>query len=109
MAVFDRRCFLKQTIVAGAGFSAVHGFDGSAYASPTEGRNPELQQVGEWTFEDAKKVWKPMTRAVQHVGVPGFQWKGGVLWDGSLVFGPYRNSAPRQPRLRDVNRSALTN
>jgi len=29
-----------------------------------------------------------MTRAVQHVGVPGYQWQVSVLWDGSLFFGP---------------------
>lgn len=29
-----------------------------------------------------------MTRAVQHVGVPGYQWQASVLWDGSLFFGP---------------------
>lgn len=47
----------------------------------------------EWTFEDARKHWKPMTRAVQHVGVPGYQFQAGVLWDGSLVLGPlgFRN------------------
>jgi hypothetical protein len=37
-----------------------------------------------------------MTRAVQHVGVPGYQWQASVLWDGSLFFGPQlwrRNAA----------------
>jgi hypothetical protein len=43
---------------------------------------------GEWTFEEAKRCWIPMTRAVQHVGVPGCEWQAGVLWDGALVFGP---------------------
>jgi len=42
----------------------------------------------EWTFEEAQKHWKRMTKAVQHVGVPGCQWQVAVLWDGSLVFGP---------------------
>jgi hypothetical protein len=42
----------------------------------------------EWTLDRAKKLWKPMTRAVQHVGVPGHQWQASVLWDGSLFFGP---------------------
>jgi len=42
----------------------------------------------EWTFERAKNLWKPMTRTVQHVGVPGYQWQASVLWDGSLFFGP---------------------
>ena len=37
-----------------------------------------------------------MTRAVQHVGVPGYQWQASVLWDGSVFFGPQlwrRNAA----------------
>lgn len=37
-----------------------------------------------------------MKTAVQHVGVPGFEWQIGVLWDGGLVCGPlsgFRNSA----------------
>jgi hypothetical protein len=42
----------------------------------------------EWTFERAKQHWAPMTKAIQHVGVPGHQWQAGVLWDGSLAFGP---------------------
>jgi len=44
----------------------------------------------EWTFERAKDIWKPMSRAVAHVGVPGYQWQAGILWDGSLFFGPER-------------------
>jgi len=27
--------------------------------------------TGEWTLEDARKLWKPMVRPVQHVGLPG--------------------------------------
>ncbi|MGD0226782.1 MAG: hypothetical protein ABSF71_31010 [Terriglobia bacterium] len=46
------------------------------------------EENAEWTFEKAKDLWKPMTRAVQHVGVPGYEWQTGVLWDGSLLFGP---------------------
>jgi hypothetical protein len=42
----------------------------------------------EWTFEEARKKWMPMTRAVQHAGVPGYQFQVGVMWDGSLLFGP---------------------
>jgi hypothetical protein len=42
----------------------------------------------EWTFEEAKKQWTPMVRPVQHIGVPGYQFQTGVMWDGSLVFGP---------------------
>ncbi|MCC6446817.1 MAG: hypothetical protein IT210_25620 [Armatimonadetes bacterium] len=42
----------------------------------------------EWTFEEARKQWTTMVRPVQHVGVPGYQFQAGVMWDGSLVFGP---------------------
>jgi hypothetical protein len=42
----------------------------------------------EWTIEQSRKCWKPMTRAVQHVGVPGYQFQTGVMWDGALMFGP---------------------
>jgi hypothetical protein len=42
----------------------------------------------EWTSEAARRLWAPMARAVQHVGVPGHQFQAGVLWDGALVFGP---------------------
>ncbi|MBN2021724.1 MAG: hypothetical protein JW809_02935 [Pirellulales bacterium] len=45
-------------------------------------------QPSEWTIEQARRCWTPMTRAVQHVGVPGYQFQTGVTWDGSLVFGP---------------------
>ncbi len=44
----------------------------------------------EWTLEEAEKYWRPMTRAVQHVGVPGHEWQAGVLWDGAMVFGPLK-------------------
>jgi hypothetical protein len=57
----------------------------------------------EWTFEGAMKCWKPMTRAVQHVGIPGCEWQTGVMWDGALVFGPleaYRNNPSMQQELR---------
>lgn len=43
----------------------------------------------EWTLEKARNQWDPMTKAVQHVGVPGYQYQAGVLWDGSLFFGPF--------------------
>lgn len=42
----------------------------------------------EWTMEQARKQWTPMVRPVAHVGVPGYEFQTGVLWDGSLVFGP---------------------
>ena len=42
----------------------------------------------EWTLEQARKCWKPMTHAVEHVGVPGYEFQTGVMWDGALAFGP---------------------
>jgi len=29
-----------------------------------------------------------MSRAVQHVGVPGYEFQTGVMWDGAMMFGP---------------------
>jgi len=46
------------------------------------------QASEEWTFEKAKKIWQPMTKAVQHVGVPGYEFQTGVMWNGSLLIGP---------------------
>ena len=49
---------------------------------------PAQDPPSEWTLEAARRCWTPMTRAVQHVGVPGHQFQAGVMWDGALVFGP---------------------
>lgn len=51
---------------------------------------------GEWSFERAAAVWRPMTKAIAHVGVPGYQWQAAVLWDGGIVFGPlgFRGNDP---------------
>jgi hypothetical protein len=63
----------------------------------------------EWTFYEAKKHWKRMTRAVQHVGVPGCQWQVAVLWDGSLVFGPlgFRSILPMQEEITSLGNNLL--
>lgn len=45
--------------------------------------------TGEWDFERAAGEWTPQTKAMQHVGVPGYQWQTAVMWDGSLAFGPF--------------------
>ena len=55
----------------------------AAAAAPADGGYTK-----EWTAERAAKEWMPMSRAVEHVGVPGYEWQAGVLWDGSLFFGP---------------------
>jgi len=44
---------------------------------------------GEWDFTRATNEWAPITKAVQHVGVPGYQWQTAVLWNGSVAFGPF--------------------
>jgi len=41
----------------------------------------------EWTMERAKAEWETIKRPVMHLGMPGYQWQAGVLWDGSLLFG----------------------
>src|ERR1017187_10384837 len=88
MAIIDRRQFFEHAIVAGAGLTAGLQLPGEAVATSPAGSEPERRADQEWTWEEARKLWKPMTRAVQHVGVPGYEWQAGVLWDGSLVFGP---------------------
>lgn len=57
----------------------------------------------EWTSERAEKLWSPMVRPVQHVGVPGYQFQTGVMWDGSLIFGPLPN-VPRADLHPEVKR-----
>ncbi|MCC6124558.1 MAG: hypothetical protein IT426_06335 [Pirellulales bacterium] len=63
----------------------------------------------EWTLEQARKCWKPMTRAVQHVGVPGYQFQTGVMWDGAIVLGPLdgRNLKVMQQELAPLGKNFL--
>jgi hypothetical protein len=51
------------------------------------GAAPGPAPDGEWTLEEALKCWDPMTKPVQHVGVPGCENQVGVYADGSLLFG----------------------
>ena len=90
MALINRRGFLERTVIAGAGLTTGNCLSRDSFASATAMSSGSTQRPAdrEWTFEEAKKLWKPMTRAVQHVGVPGYGWQAGVLWDGSLLFGP---------------------
>ena len=88
MAIIDRREFFGTAFAAGAGLTARRRRKGNAFASAPAGREPQATHDREWTQEEAGKLWQPMTRAVQHVGVPGHEWQAGVLWDGSIVFGP---------------------
>ena len=67
---------------------AVPVLAGAAAMFLVEGSPAAEQGLQEWTFEEAAEHWRPMARAVQHVGIPGYPFQAGVLWDGSLVFGP---------------------
>jgi hypothetical protein len=94
VADFGRRKFLHLTAILAAGVAVSPAFDLGPSVDPSSGEAPIAHESGEWTFERAQRLWQPMTRAIQHVGVPGHQWQGGVFWDGSLLFGPlaYRDS-----------------
>ena len=56
----------------------------------------------EWTLEDAQKYWNPMTRLVQHVGVPGYEWQAGVLWDGGVLIGPVKDARENAGVAKEV-------
>jgi len=113
MKPINRRRFLKRTVAASAAMVSGHALNGTALASLSSGGNSSSRPDPEWTFEMAQRIWKPMTRAIQHVGVPGFEWQVGVLWDGSLVCGPlsgFRNSPvmKQETATLGVNRLNLT-
>ena len=63
----------------------------------------------EWTFERARRLWKPMVRPVQHVGVPGYSFQTAVMWDGALVFGPlgFRNLKVMQQETEPLGDNLL--
>jgi hypothetical protein len=63
----------------------------------------------EWTSEQALACWKPMVRPVEHVGIPGYEFQTGVLWDGSLVFGPlgFRELKVMQAETADLGDNLL--
>jgi hypothetical protein len=52
-----------------------------------------------------------MTKAIQHVGVPGHQFQAGVLWDGSLLIDMprlrYKSPVAPVPRLEQAYREYL--
>jgi hypothetical protein len=105
--LLSRRKLLKDVVGVGvlAAGAALEEAEPATTAELTTGPvqlpAPEQNQATEWTFERARQVWKPMTRAIQHVGVPGYQWQAGVLWDGSLFFGP-KAWRDNQALLREV-------
>lgn len=87
-ARLSRRKFCQGAMVTGVGLGfASELLLPSSWVTAAEAGG-SAGEGAEWTFERAQKQWKPMTRAVQHVGVPGHEWQAGVLWDGSLLFGP---------------------
>ena len=83
----SRREFIGDAGLAAAAWVAGRGLITGGNYLAAEGGDAALP-APEWTYEQAAKIWKPMTRAVQHVGVPGCQWQTGVMWDGALLFGP---------------------
>jgi hypothetical protein len=86
--ILNRRRFLERTVLAGAGLTSARCLEGNFLTVGIPNAVPKQPETREWTLEEAKKLWRPMSRAVQHVGVPGHQWQTGILWDGSLIFGP---------------------
>jgi len=94
MSDFDRRKFLQLAAITAAGVAVSPGLGGGPSVDSSSLRVSTARESGEWTFERAQRLWQPMTRAIQHVGVPGYQWQAGVVWDGSRLFGPsaYRDS-----------------
>ena len=67
------------------------------------------QQAPPWTLERARALWSPMVRPVEHVGVPGYGFQCGVLWDGGLVFGPldFRGLEVMKKELAPLGDAAL--
>jgi hypothetical protein len=65
--------------------------------------------ASEWTLERARSDWLPMVRPVEHVGVPGYTFQCGVLWDGGLLFGPldFRGLSVMQQELAPLGDEAL--
>jgi len=66
-------------------------------------------ETPEWTLEQARQCWQSMVRPVQHVGVPGYQFQAGVMWDGALLFGPldFRQLKVMQAELAPLGETRL--
>lgn len=47
-----------------------------------------LPPAGERTLDQARHCGQAMVRPVQHVGLPGCQFRAGVMWNGALLLGP---------------------
>lgn len=85
---FGRRMFLRLSAIAAASMAAFPTFGMDVSDGPVSQGLLHPEDSDEWTLDAALRQWHPMARAIQHVGVPGYQWQGGVFWDGSLFFGP---------------------
>lgn len=78
------------------------GLSGANVIGAPEGLNVSQAVRGvcgnrDWTLEDARRVWTPMWRPTQQIGIPGYDWQPMALWDGSIIFGPSqyaRSGAP---------------
>ncbi len=106
----DRRKFIKRAVAAGAGIAAGSNVDAALSAPSGSLVDTPLERHSEWTFEAARQLWTPMKTPVQHVGVPGFEWQIGVLWDGGLVCGPlsgFRNSAIMKQEIASLGENRL--
>ena len=106
----NRRRFIKSTVVAGAGVAAAPRIDALPFRPPQNSGEDLSRQEREWTFEAASKLWESMKTPVQHVGVPGFEWQIGVLWDGGLICGPlsgFRNSAVMRQEIASLGENRL--
>ncbi len=68
----------------GRSFTALTLFTAAAAFTVVAAAPPD----DEWTFEAAQRCWSPMVHPVMHVGVPGYSLQCGMMWDGSLLFGP---------------------
>jgi hypothetical protein len=112
VAGFGRREFLRLSAITAAGAVVAPAFGIRSSIDSSNEDATILRKGVEATLEEAQHSWRPMTRAIQHVGVPGYQWQGGVFWDGSLLFGPleFRDSpalekayAPLGPNLLNLS------
>ncbi|MBS1851603.1 MAG: hypothetical protein JST79_11860 [Acidobacteria bacterium] len=56
----------------------------------------------EWTLEEAQRSWLSMRRPVQHVGIPGYEFQAGVLWNGALVFGPLKAARSNPGMMKEL-------
>jgi hypothetical protein len=91
----NRGCML---VLAALAVRSARGWGADVPATPDT-----TPQQGEWTFEAAGECWTPMTKPIQHVGIPGCQWQAGVYYNGALLFGDLLHWKP--PYLHPYRRA----